>query len=170
MLSIFTSIIPTNPPHLNPRIDCWNFQELWVPAILRKKNSIESWIVPMALNILYVSDRTKKFSSTLLGSSLQFSRSVVSDSLWPHRLQHIRLPCPSPTPWSYSNSCPLSQWCHLTISSSVGPFSSCPQSLPASEAFPMNQFFTLGGQSIGVSGSASVLPMNTQEIFQWISW
>ena len=171
MLSIFTSIIPTNPPHLNPRIDCWNFQELWVPAILRKKNSIESWIVPMALNILYVSDRTKKFSSTLLGSSLQFSRSVVSDSLWPHRLQHIRLPCPSPTPWSYSNSCPLSQWCHLTISSSVGPFSYL-QPFPASGSFQMSQFFTSGGQSIGVSASASVLPMNIQGWFplRWTVW
>ena len=135
MLSIFTSIIPTNPPHLNPRIDCWNFQELWVPAILRKKNSIEPWIVPMALNILYVSDRTKKFSSPLRGSSLQFSRSVVSDSLWPHRLQHIRLPCPPRSFRVCSNSCPLSRWCHPAISFSVTPFSSCPQSFPALRSF-----------------------------------
>ena len=96
-------------------------------------------------------------------SSVQFSRSVVSDSLWPHELQHTRPPCPSPTPGVYSNSCPLSWWCHLAISSSVVLFSSCPQSLPASGSFPMSQLFAWGGQSIGVSPSASVLPMNTQD-------
>ena len=95
--------------------------------------------------------------------SVQFSHSVMSDSLWSHGLQHARLPCPSPTPGAYSNSCPSSQWCHLTISCSVIPFSSCPQSLPASGSFPMSQFFASGGQSIGVSASASVLPMNTQD-------
>ena len=84
-------------------------------------------------------------------SSVQFSRSVVSDSFQPHELQHTRLPCPSPTPGVYPNSCPLSQWCHPAISSSVVPFSSCPQSLPASESFPMSQLFAWGGQSIGVS-------------------
>ena len=93
----------------------------------------------------------------------QFSCSVVSDSLWPHGLQHTRLPCPSPTTGVYSNSCPLSRWCHPTISSSVIPFSACLQSFPASESFPMSQFFTSGGQSIGVS--ASVLPMNIQDWF-----
>ena len=95
--------------------------------------------------------------------SVQFSCSVMSDSLRPHESQHARPPCPSPTSGVYSNSCPLSQWCHPTISSSVGPFSSCPQSLPASGSFPMSQLFTWGGQSIGVSASASVLPMNTQD-------
>ena len=89
----------------------------------------------------------------------------MSDSLWPHGLQHARPPCPSPTPRVYSNSCPLSQWCHPTISSFVIPFSSCLQSLPASGSFQMSQFFTSGGQSIGVSASASVHPMNIQGWF-----
>ena len=97
-------------------------------------------------------------------SSVQFSSSVVSDSLWPHEPQHARPPCPSPTPGVYSNSCPLSQWCHLTISSSVIPFSSCLQSFPASGSFQMSQLFPSGGQSIGVSASTSVLPMNTQDL------
>ena len=92
----------------------------------------------------------------------QFSHSGVSDSLWPHEPQHTRPSCPLPTPGVYSNPCPLSQWCHPAISSSVIPFSSCPQSLAASGSFPMSQLFTWGGQSIGVSASASVLPMNTQ--------
>ena len=95
-------------------------------------------------------------------SSVQFSISVVSDSLQPHEPQHTRLPCPSSTPGACSNSCSLSQWYHPTISSSVVCFS-CFQSLPASGFFPMSQFFTSGGQKIGVSASASVLPMNTQD-------
>ena len=106
--------------------------------------------------------------------SLQFSCSVKSDSLRPHGLQHARLPCPSPTPGACSNSCPWSRWCHPTISSCVVPFSSCLQSFPTSGSFPMSQFFTSGGQSIGVSASASVLPMNIQDWFPlgltgWIS-
>ena len=104
--------------------------------------------------------RLRKFLC-LVQTPVQFSRSVMSDSLQPHWLQHTRPPCPSPTPGAYSNSCPLSQWCHSTISSSVIPFSSQPQSFPASGSFLMNQFFPLGGQSIGVSASTSVLPMNT---------
>ena len=105
-------------------------------------------------------------------SSVQFNRWVVSDSLWPHESQHARPPCPSPTPGVYSNSCPLSQWCHPAISSSVVPFSSCPQSLPASVSFPTSQLFTWGGQSIGVSASASALPMNTQywSPLGWTGW
>ena len=95
----------------------------------------------------------------------QFSLSVLSDTLWSHGLQHSRLPCPPPTPRAWLNSCPLSRWCQPTISSSVIPFSSCPQSLPASESFPMSQLFTWGSQSIGVSASASVLPMNIQDWF-----
>ena len=91
--------------------------------------------------------------------SVQFSHSVISNSLWPHELQHARPPCPSPTPEVYSNSCPSSQWCHPANSSSV-PFSSCPQSLPASESFPMSQFIAWGGQSTGVSASASFPPRN----------
>ena len=93
----------------------------------------------------------------------QFSRSVVSDSLWPHELQHAKPPCPSPTPGVHPTSSPLSRWCHPAFSSSVVPFSSCSQSLPASESFPMSQLFTWGGQSFGVSALASVLPMNTQD-------
>ena len=93
---------------------------------------------------------------------VQFSRSVVSDSLRPHELQHARSPCRSPTPRVYSNSCPSNRWCHPAISSSVVPFSSCPQSIPASGSFPVSQLFAWGGQSIGVSASASVLPINTQ--------
>ena len=98
-------------------------------------------------------------------SSVQFSCSVVSVSFQTHELQHDRLPCPSPTPGAYSNSCALSQWCHSTISSSVVPFSSHLQSSPASGSFPRSQFFASGGQSIGVSASASVLPVNTQDWF-----
>ena len=96
----------------------------------------------------------------------------MSDSLRPHESQHIRPPSPSPTPRVYSNSCPLSRWCHPAISSSVIPFSSCPQSLPASGSFPMSQLFASGGRSIGVSASASVLPMNTQDWspLGWTGW
>ena len=106
--------------------------------------------------------------------AVMFNGSVVSDSLRPHGLQHTRLPCPSPTPGAYSNSCPLNQWCHPTISSSVVPFSSCFQSFPAQGSFQMSQFFASGDQSIGVSASASVLPMNIQDWFPsvltgWIS-
>ena len=95
-------------------------------------------------------------------SSAQFSRSVVSDSLWPHELQHARPPCPSPTPGAHSNPCPLSWWCHPTILSSVVPFSSCSQSFPASGSLQMSQLFASGGQSTGISAATSVLPMNTQ--------
>ena len=96
----------------------------------------------------------------------------MSDSLWSHRLQHARPPCPSPTPGVYSNSCPLSRWCHPTMSSSAIPFSSCLQSFPASGSFPVTQFFTLGDQSIGVSASTPVLPMNTQDWspLGWTGW
>ena len=101
--------------------------------------------------------------------SVQFSHSVVSDSSRPHEPQHTRPPCPSPTPGVYSNPCPLSQWCHLAISFSVVPFSSCPQSFPASGSFQISQLFTSGGQSIGASASISVLPMNTQSFrMDWL--
>ena len=106
------------------------------------------------------------------GCFSQFSWSVVSNSLWPHGLQHARLPCPSLTPGACSNSCPLSRCCYPTISSSVIPFSSHHQPFPASGSFPMSQFFMSGGQSIGVSASASVLPMNIQNWFPlgWTGW
>ena len=102
----------------------------------------------------------------------QFSPSVVSNSLRPHGLQNARPPCPSPTPRAYSNSCLSSRWCHPTISSSVVPFSSHPQSFPALRSFQMSQFFASGGQSTGVSASTSVLPMNIQELFplEWTGW
>ena len=105
-------------------------------------------------------------------SSAQFSWSVVFDSLWPHEPQHTRPPCPSLTPRVYPNSYPLSQWCHPTISSSVIPFSSCLQSFPTSGSFQMSQLFSSGGQSIGVSSSISVLPMNTQDWspLGWTGW
>ena len=116
--------------------------------------------------------KSKESLIILQFSSVQFTRSVVSNSLWPQGLQHARPPCPSPTPRVYSNSSPWSQWCHPTISSSVVPFSSHPQSFLASASFQMSQFFTSGGQSIGVSASASVLPMNIQDWFSlgWTGW
>ena len=126
----------------------------------------------------YIQSELNRFSAKFMSmwkhSSVQFSCSVVSDSLWLHGLQHARLLCPSPTPRAYSDSCPSSQWCHPTISSSVIPFSSCLQSFPASGSFPMSQFFTSGGQSIGVLASKWVLAMNTQDWFPlgltgWIS-
>ena len=110
--------------------------------------------------------------SALIIKGAQFSRSVMSNSLWPHGLQQARLPCPSLTPGVYSNLCPLSQWCHPTISSSAVPFSFCLQSFPASGSSQMSQLFTSGGQSIGVSALASVLPMNTQDWspLGWTGW
>ena len=104
-------------------------------------------------------------------SSVQFSHSVVSNSLWPYELQHASPPCPSPTPGVHTNSCPLSRWCHPSISSSVVPFSSCPQYFQASGSFPMSQLFTSSGQSIGVSASTSVLLVNTQDwSIGWTGW
>ena len=104
-------------------------------------------------------------------SSVQFSRSVVSDSLWSHELQHARPPCLSPTLGVHPDSRPSSRWCHPAISSSVVPFSSCPQSLPASESFPMSQLFAQGGQSTGVSALASFLPKKPQGLSsEWTGW
>ena len=105
-------------------------------------------------------------------SSVEFSRSVVSDYSQPHESQHARSPCPSPSPRVHSNSHPLSRWCHPAISSSVVPFSSCPQSLPASESFPLSQLFTWGGQSTGVSAWASFLPKKSQgwSPLEWTGW
>ena len=113
-----------------------------------------------------------KFSFSMYISSVQFSHSVVSDSLQPHEPQRARPPCPSLTPRVHQNLCPSSQWCHPTISSSVVPFSFCSQSFPASGSFQMSQLFTSGGQSIGVSASTSVLPMNTQDWspLGWTGW
>ena len=123
----------------------------------------------MSKNVQIITDFSHCFTTR---SSVQFSRSVISDSLRPYGLQHARPPCPSPTPGVYSESCPLSRWCHPTISSSVVPFSSCPQSFPASGSFPMSQLFASGGQNIRVSASTSVLPMNTQDWspLGWTGW
>ena len=137
--------------------------------MLRLQNSFpklqERNRIPIHTTMTYVS---LSFYSV---QSVQFSRSVVSDSLQPHELQHARPPCPSPTPGIYSNSCPSSQWCHPAISFSLVSFSSCPQSLPASGSFPMSQLFTWGGQSIGVSALASFLPKTTQGwSLEWTGW
>ena len=122
-------------------------------------------------NRIFLWYRVRHLETNLIHSSVQFSRSV-SDTLWLHESQHARPPCPSPTPGVHSNSCPSNWWCHPAISSSVIPFSSCPQSLPASESFPMSQLFTSGGQSTGVSALASFLPKKSQGWYpsEWISW
>ena len=124
--------------------------------------------LPHCSHILYCLSHLMKRYMT----SVQFSCSVVSDSLWPYGQHHARLPCPSPTPRVYSNSCPLSRWYHPTISSSVVLFSSCLQSFPESGSFPMSQFFVSSSQSIGVSASAPVLPVNIQDWFPlgWTGW
>ena len=121
---------------------------------------------------LLYSRKRKNIWTMNVYASVQFSHSVVSDSLRPHELQHARPPCPSPTPGVHSDSHPLSWWCHPAISSSVIPFSSCPQSLPASESFPMSQLFAWGCQSTRVSALASFLPKNTQDWspLEWTSW
>ena len=133
------------------------------------------WLTILSL-ILALGALSRKSLPTLKNanviSTVQFSHSVVSDSLQPHESQHARPPCPSPTPGVYSNPCPSSRRCHPAISSSVVPFSSCPQSLPTSGSFPISQLFAWGGQSIGVSASASVPPKNTQDWFPlgWTGW
>ena len=129
----------------------------------------ESLSSPALAGEFFTTDATWEAQLTY---SVQFSHSVVSDSLQPHESQHDRPPCPSPTPRVHSDSHPSSRWCHPSISSSVVPFSSCPQSLPASGSFPMSQLFAWDGQSIGASASASVLPMNTQDwsCLEWTGW
>ena len=136
------------------------------------------WVLSFksAFSLSSFSFMKRLFSSSSLSaiklSSVQFSHSVVSDSLRPHESQHARPPCPSPTPRVHSDSRPSSPWCHPAISSSVVPFSSCPQSLPASESFPMSQLFTWGGQSPGISAFASFLPKKSQDWSpsEWTGW
>ena len=137
-------------------------------------NSSFQWPLPhfKTLSCVLITCPFSFFLRMWRNCSVQFSHSVMSDSLQPHGLQQARPPYPSPTPRVYSNSCPLSWWCHPTISSSVVPFFSHLQSFPAPGSFPMSQFFTGGGQSIGVSASASVLPMNIPDLFPlgWTGW
>ena len=154
---------------------CSVYQDTWVEQAgelgWRKGNSDLYWVPakPHSISALVTLHITL---TTVCFCLHQFSRSVVSDSFQPHELQHARPPCSSPTPGTYPNPCPLSWWCHQTISSSVVLFSSCPQSFPASGSFPMSQLFTLGGQSTGVSASTSVFPMKTQDWspLEWTSW
>ena len=136
----------------NPQLASYSMVKSWIQLEKKKLNC-------HCLQIPYI-------------SSVQFSHSVMSDSLWPHESQHARPSCPSPTPGVHSNSRPSNRWCHPAISSAVVPFSSCPQSLPASGSFPMSQLFACSGQSTGVSASASFLPMNTQDwsALGWTGW
>ena len=163
------------------KAECWRIDafELWywirllrVPWTARRstksRTRLSNWTC-MGENKLITQ---RLLLSNVTMQSVQFSHSVVSDSLRPHESQHSRPPCPSATPGVHSDSRPSSQWCHPAISSSVVPFSSCPQSFPTSGSFQMSQLFPSGGQSIGVSASASVLPMNTQDWspLGWTGW
>ena len=135
---------------------------------------IHTWVFPVfyCYNNVITKHLVHVYRHSFSSISVQFSRSVMSDSLWPHESQHARPPCPSPIPRVHPNSCPSSRWCHPDISSSVVPFSSCPQSLPASQSFPISQLFEWGGQSTGVSALAWVLPKNTQDWspLEWTGW
>ena len=146
--------------------EVWHIQNKWGNSKNKTKNI---WNCT-PLKILQWSPKAKRAECSL--AHLQFSHSVVSDSLHTHGQQHAKPPCPSLTPRVYPNACPLSHWCHPTISSSVVPFSSHLQAFPASGSFPMSQFFTSGGQRIGVSASALVLPMSIQDWFPlgWTAW
>ena len=148
---------------------------LWstVVIILSDVHIVHLWPVGTSSSLLQNTGWVKtSYHNIIFWGSVQFSHSVVSDSLRPHESQYVRPPCPSPTPRVYSNSCPSSWWCHPAISSSVIPFSSCPQSLQASGSFPISQLFAWGSQGIGVSASASVLPMNSQDWspLGWTGW
>ena len=152
----------------------WTWSLVWGEGgwlILRRKVTSSTSFVKPPVYVCVARVLCICVSITGLGYLLiQFSHSVVSNSLQPHGLQHARPPCPSPTPRAYANSCPLSQWCHQTILSSVVPFSSHLQSFPASGSSQSSQFFASGGQSIGVSASASVFPMNIQDWFPlWLT-
>ena len=134
----------------------------WRIPWTEEPDGLQSIGLPRVRQLKWLNSYTKTRGGSSTSWAVQFSQSVVSDSLRPHESQHTRPPCPLPTAGVYANPCPLSQWCHPTTSSSVVPFSSCPQSFPASGSFHMSQLFTSGGQSIWVSASTSVLPMNTQ--------
>ena len=152
--------------------DIWGTH--WEGHLQAKERILRTKSVNSLILRLLVSKTIRNKFWLFKSPSVQFSYSVVSNNLWPHGMQYADLPCPSPTIEACSNSCLLSWYCHPTISSSVVPFSSCLQSLPASGSFPMSQFFASSGQSIGASASASVLPMNIQDCFplgltHWIS-
>ena len=167
--SLSFSIIPSNEYSVD---FLWDWL-IWSPCYSRDSQEYSTAPQIESINSLAVSLLDgAAFTPQYQFSSVQFSLSVISNSLWPHESQHARPPCPSPTPGVYSNSCPSSWWCDPAISSHVVPFSSCPQSLPASGSFPMSQLFAWGGQSIGVSASASVHPMNTQDwsSLGWTCW
>ena len=151
------------PSSVDGHLGCFHVQTTVNSASVNIGVHVSFWIMVFSGHIP---------SSGISGSSVQFNHSVMSDSLWPYELQHARPPCPSPTPRVHSNSCPSSQWCHPAISFSVVPFSSCLQSLPASESFPMSQLFAWGGQSIWASALVSVLPKNTQDWspLEWTGW
>ena len=138
----------------------------------KKIAEVIMWYIRLSNKNNFLKRKGKCIILEQITASVQFSHTVLSDSLRPHESQHARPPCPSPTPRVHSNSCPSSWWCHPAISSSVVPFSSCPQSLPASGSFPMSQLFAWGSQGIGVSASASVLPKNTQDWspLGWTVW
>ena len=146
---------------IGPFILCLGSRSFIIPGLIKERVKIwwdESVVEMRKFSVSFVDEITLCFCC-------QFSRSIMSESLQPHGLQHTRLPCPSPTPRAYSNTCPSSRWCHPTILSSVIPFSSCLQFLPASGSFPWSQFFASSGQSIGVSPSASVLQWIFRTIF-----
>ena len=142
----------------------------WLATLWQNKDTTTIWMRVRGNALMKTTSQLSANTSPRL--AVQFSQSVVSDSLRPHRLQHTRFLCPSPTPGACLNSCPSSQWCHPTVSSFVLPFSSCLRSFPASGAFPKNQFFASGSQSIGVAASASVLSMNIQDWspLGWTGW
>ena len=175
----WTSLISTKLSKSSKHKTKWYFQGGTDGKTMKSKKwlSQKSRVVSFGWSLRLWSGRSMwaeeavQFSSVQF-SSVQFSHSVVSDSLRPHESQHARPTCPSPSPGVDSDSHPLSPWCHPAISSSVVPFFSCPQSLPASESFPVSQLFAWGGQSTGVSASASVLPMNTQDWspLGWTGW
>ena len=147
-------LYPWNSSGKNTGVGCHSFLQEILPT---------QWFNPGLLHCRQFPYYQSHYGSDLISISVQFSGSVVSDSLWPYGLQHTRLSCPSPTPRAYWDSCPSSRWCHPTISSCVLPFSFHLLSCPASGSFPMSQFFTSGGQNTGVSALASVLPMNIQD-------
>ena len=172
LLSFKSHISPCHPFPMknNDRTRWWRSRWTWSTSLSMDTSGIHIQTQRHMQNTSWewtgVPDQSVQFSS------VHFSRSVMSDSLWLHEPQHARPPCPSPTSGACSNSCPLSQWCHPIISSSVVPFSFCPQSFPASGSFQISQLFASDGQNIGVSASTSVLPGNVQDWFplEWTGW